>query len=204
MIPVRTRRPLFARLAGLGLASATCLQLHEGRADPPPAASATRSFLDRSVVAAATQRAIVRAGLSPERTREIAGRARTAGLLPTMTLRVMRGLGATSALTAAVPASDRYSADDSLVIDVRARFELNRILFDRSEVMLERLELARSDHREAIEREVIDQLAILARAAVIQGSPAGETVESQIATARARARLEALMGESLEVLLRPR
>ncbi len=203
MIRVRTRMPLVVRLAGLGLAGATILAPQGGRADPP-GVTASWSYLDRALVAAATRRAIARAGLSPERTREIAGRARTAGLLPSMTLRVMRGIGATSALTAALPASDRYSSDDSLVIDVRARFDLDRLLFDRAEVTLERLEMARADRREAIEREVIEQLAILARAAATPVDPAHPSVESQIATARARARLEAMTGDSLETLIRLR
>jgi hypothetical protein len=169
-------------------------------ADPPP-------YLQRSVVAAATHRAIAHAGLLPERTREIAIRARNAGLLPVLSLRVMRGFGATSALNAALPTSDHYASDDSLVLDFRARFQLDRLVFDRSEVSLERIEMARGDRRDALEREVIDLLATLAQANLVLESAdpgSSEAMEARLATARATARLEALTGASIQTLLRVR
>lgn len=197
----RVRSPLFARLAGAGIAGVAFLvPLSDARADPP-------AFLDRAIVAAATRRAIARAGLLPDHTRDLAGRARTAGLLPQLSLRVMRGIGASAAVNSALPASDRVASDDSLVIDLRAHFQLDRLVFDHSEVMLERIEVARGDRRDAMEREVIEQLAQLSRASHVLATvdpDSNEAFEAHLATARARARLEALTGESLDRILRVR
>lgn len=197
----RFRSPLFVRLAGAGFAGAAWLvPIAPAWADPP-------RYLDRAVVTAATRRAVARAGLLPEHTRDLASRARTAGLLPTLSFRIMRGIGATAAQTAALPYTDRVASDDSLVIDVRAHFQLDRLLFDRSEVALERIEVARGDRRDAIEREVIEQLAVLARAeSTLQTADpdSAEAFEAHLATARAQARLEALTGEPLERILHTR
>ena len=66
-------------------------------ADPPPS-----PFLERAIVAEAVRRAIAHAGLLPEHTRDLANRARMAGMLPHVSVRVVRGLGASTAQTVSV------------------------------------------------------------------------------------------------------
>lgn len=177
-------------------------------ADPPTPAAiqhATR-YLDRRVVANAIRLAILHTGLQPERTREIATRARAGGLLPNISVRVMRGLNASTAQTA-VPYGDRFASDDSLVIDLRAQFDFDRLVFDPHEVTLERIEVTRTERRDLLEREVVDQLATLTRAdIVLSTAQAGgsEWIEAQIVTARARARIEALTGATLQALVEAR
>ncbi len=173
---------------------------HSAFADPPRPSP----FLSRAVVTTATRLAIAHAGLQPDRTRELGSRARVAGLLPSLSVRVMRGLGASTAATIALPSTDRFASDDSLVIDVRAQFDLDRLVFDRSEVTLERIETVRAERRDALEREIIDALALLTRAQAVLASPnvsPADAAEAQIVTARAQARVEALTGVGLPALL---
>jgi hypothetical protein len=197
-----------ASLAPL-LAFACVLAPSIALADPPTPDAirhATR-YLDRSVVASAVRLAILHTGLQPERTREIATRARAGGLLPNISVRVMRGLNASTAQTAAVPYGDRFASDDSLVIDVRAQFDFDRLVFDPHEVTLERIEVTRTERRDVLEREVVDQLATLARADLVLSTAApgtNEWIEAQIVTARARARIEALTGATLPALVSSR
>jgi hypothetical protein len=196
---------MLPRFAGRALV-AMALVAQVGHADPPPPSAiqhATR-YLDRAVVANAIRLAIVHTGLQPERTREIATRARAGGILPSLSVRVMRGINASSAQTAALPYGDRFASDDSLVIDMRAQFDLDRLVFDPHEVTLQRIEVTRTERRDVLEREVVDQLAALTRAdLVLSTAVAGsaEWIEAQIVTARARARLEALTGAPLAGIL---
>lgn len=165
-------------------------------ADPP-------TFLERSIVANAMHRAVARAGLGPEVTRDLAVRARAAGWLPHLSLRVARGFGASSAATQTFTTTEHTATDDSLMLDVRVQVALDRVVFDHNEVPIARVELTRSERRAALEREVIEVLASLeiARADVRRLAPASpESVRANIEFARARARIEGLTGVSLNEL----
>jgi hypothetical protein len=117
----------------------------------------------------------------------------------------VRGLGASSVLS--YQPVDRTTTDDSLVLDIRARLALDRIVFDRSEVALARVEIQRYERRAALEREVVDLLASMERArAEARGlEPASpERTRAIVEFARARARLEALTDTPFEALFRSR
>ena len=182
-----------AMYASIPIAVLAPLSAH---ADPP-------SFLERSVVANAMRRAVARGGLGPEVTRDLAVRARAAGWMPHLSVRVARGFGASTNSTQTFTTTERTTVDDSLMLDVRLQVALDRVVFDHNEVPIARIELSRSDRRAALEREVIEVLAAMeiARNDVRRLEAATpESVRAGIEFARARARLEALTGATLAEL----
>lgn len=168
-----------------------------GMADPP-------SLLERRIVALATRLAVSRAGLSSEPGREMAVRARAAGWVPQVHLRVRRGIGTSATSDYQI---DRATTGDSLVLDASLVFSLDRVVFDSSEIAIARLEAERSARRAEIERQVLEALGAMERARVTArraepGSP--EVVSADLDFARARARLESLTGVALDEILRRR
>ncbi|MBI5515385.1 MAG: hypothetical protein HY909_16520 [Deltaproteobacteria bacterium] len=162
-------------------------------ADPP-------GWLDRAVVAEAARRAVDRAGLSPLEARALAARARRSSWLPQVSVRVARGAGLTLTSTAANP-TDRATADDSLVLDVRLTLSLNELVFHPQEVTLARAELVRAQRRMALETQVVELLAVLERhrLAALEAPPgAPPDPEAALEEALARARVELLTGVALE------
>ena len=126
-----------------------------------PAAADDVSWLSSPVVWEATRRAVLRAGLDDAPVRSLARRARAAAWLPEVSLHAARGLGANSTLVTNV--NDRLAIAESLTFDVRLRFDLDRLLFDGHEVTLLRLSAQRAELRLALERSVIDLLALADR-----------------------------------------
>jgi hypothetical protein len=170
----------------------------DARADPP-------SLLDRAVVAAATRHAIQRAGLGLDGTHDLSSRARAAGWVPRVALRVRRGFGSSAALS--LQTGDRVLSDDSLILDARLTFSLDRVVFDPSEVAISRIELERAERRAQIEREVIDILATMehARLALLTLDEGSENaLRTNLEYARSRARLELMTGVELRDLIRGR
>lgn len=164
------------------------------------------SLLERGVVSRAVLRAVRHAGLSADTAREIAGRARAAGWLPQLQVRMVRGLGVSASQT--TQAGDtRASTDDSLAFDLRLHFGFDRLAFDPSEVALARVEQDRAERRAALARDVVELLATLERTrlelrAADPASP--DAVHARLEFARARARLELLIDASLDALSRTR
>lgn len=158
------------------------------RADPP-------SWLSRGVVAEVTALALARAGWV--QTAPMAQRARRAGWLPSVSLRVGRNLGATLTQSTSPNNADRVSADDALVLDLRVQFSLDRLAFDPSEVALARIEAAQLERRAALETQVIE---LLARLEAVRGRGPDEAASGRVEALRARARLEQLIGQGLDGL----
>lgn len=164
-------------------------------ADPP-------SYLDRAVVAEATRRAVARAGLGADVVPSLVRRARNAALLPDLTVRIARGTGLAFTQLSDNP-NDRLLASDSLTVDVRASFSLDRLVFAPQEPSLLRSELTRTERRMALEALIVDLLAHLEllarrRAALPQGS--SHDLDADVDFARTRARVELLTGTSLDAL----
>jgi hypothetical protein len=160
------------------------------------------SWLCSPVVWEATRRAVLRAGLDDAPVRSLARRARAAAWLPEVSLHAARGLGANSTLVTNV--NDRLAIAESLTLDVRLRFDLDRLLFDGHEVTLLRLSAQRAEQRLALERAVIDLLARrealrLRMAAVDPEAPVD--VDAVVERARIEASLELLTGLSGPELL---
>jgi hypothetical protein len=170
-------------------------------ADPP-------SLLDRALVATAVRHAVQRAGLGAEVTRDLAVRARGTGWLPQLSVRVVQRPTLVDPQTTDYPSTTPTSStDERMLLDVRLSFALDRLVFDPSEVAIARLELERTERRNALEREVIDLLAVMERGRLeLEGlSPeAPEAARTRAEVARARARLEALTGRSFGELRRAR
>ena len=101
-------------------------------------------------------------------------------------------------------ASDRLAIAESLTLDVRLRFDLDRLLFDSQEVTLLRLADQRAEQRLALERGVIDLLARrealrLRMAAADPEAP--PDIDAIVERARLEASLELLTGVSGAALL---
>lgn len=167
-----------------------------------PASADEPSWLSSPVVWEATRRAVLRAGLDDAPVRSLARRARAAAWLPEVSLHAARGLGANSTLV--TNASDRLAIAESLTLDVRLRFDLDRLLFDSQEVTLLRLADQRAEQRLALERGVIDLLArrealrLRMAAADPEGPP---DIDAIVERARLEASLELLTGVSGAALL---
>ena len=166
------------------------------------AAAEDVSWLSSPVVWEATRRAVLRAGLDDAPMRSMAHRARAAAWLPELSLHAARGLGANSTLVTNV--NDRLAIAESLTVDVRLRFDLDRLVFDGHEVTLLRLSAQRAELRLALERSVIDLLArreALRLHLAVAGPQAPVTIDSLVERARLEASLEILTGMSGAALL---
>jgi hypothetical protein len=196
--PFRSRRSRTRCLPWLGLYVAPFALAAFSRtawADPP-------SWLDRGIVRAAIRRAVERAGLSDDPTRDLITRSRAAGLMPHLSVRVLRGFGSSATQTA--QPIERSTYDDSWGMDVRVSFALDRLVFDGIEVTAARMRLERFERRVALERDVIEALAALQRASLsLAGSPEGHPDHPRVAVEveRARAALEVLVGVSPTLLV---
>src|SRR5687767_13437146 len=131
------------------------------------------------------QRAAARtAEVQPERVRAWLRRVNAAALLPSLRVRVGRGLSAIQlrGLEAYVPASDAWS------FQIEAGWQLDRLVFDRSELGLSRESQRLSQRREALMIQVArlyfdrqrlmaesppDQLAIDELTAILDGLTGG-------------------------------
>jgi hypothetical protein len=185
------------RATGCALALAVWSAAPVVHADPP-------GWLDRAVVVEAARRAVERAGLAPSETRALAARARRSAWLPEVSVRVARGTGLSLTTTGANP-SDRATADDSLVLDVRLTLSLPALVYHPQETALARAELVRAQRRLALETQVVELLAVLERhrLAALEATPeVPPTAEDVLEEALARARVELLTGVSLATILR--
>lgn len=164
---------------------------------PSQALADGASWLSSPVVWEATRRAVLRAGLDDAPVRSLARRARTAAWLPAVSLHAARGLGANSTVVTNV--NDRLAVAESLTFNVRLRFDLDRLLFDRNEVAVLRLAARRADERLELERRVVDLLArreALRLRAAAAGPEAPPDLDAIVERARLEAMLELLTGVS--------
>lgn len=188
---IRPVRPLHALVVALLVA----LVAPTARAEDP-------SWLSSPVVLEATRRAVLRAGLDDAPVRSLARRARAAAWLPQVSLHVARGLGANSTVVTNV--NDRLAVAESLTLDVRLRFDLDRLVFDGHEVTLLRLAAQRAEQRMSLERSVVDLLARreALRLRLAAADPeAPPDVDALVERARLEASLELLTGASAAALL---
>ena len=165
------------------------------RADPP-------SWLARDVVAEVTRRALTHAGLDPGPLEGLSQRARRSAWMPRLSLRVGRNLGASLTQSTVGNGSERLSADESLLLDVRVEFDLDHAVFHPSEVSLERAMQQRTERRLALENTVVELLARMESLRLAQGagSDTADGLRARVEALRARARVEQLMGQRLEVV----
>jgi len=101
----------------------------------------------------ALQRAAARrADVEPERVRSWLARVRRAALLPSLRVRVGRGLAGVQ-LTHGLDGIDRYAltASDSWRFEIETGWQLDRLVFDRNEIGL-----ARESQRIALRREQLE------------------------------------------------
>lgn len=172
-----------------------CASPSLARADPP-------SWLARDVVAEVTRRALTHAGLDPGPLEALSQRARRSAWMPRVSLRVGRNLGASLTQSTVGNGSERLSADESLLLDVRVEFDLDHAVFHPSEVSLERAMQQRTERRLALENTVVELLARMESLRLAQGANAdtADGVRARVEALRARARVEQLMGQRLEVV----
>ncbi len=172
-----------------------CASPSLARADPP-------SWLARDVVAEVTRRALTHAGLDPGPLEGLSQRARRSAWMPRVSLRVGRNLGASLTQSTVGNGSERLSADESLLLDVRVEFDLDHAVFHPSEVSLERAMQQRTERRLALENTVVELLARMESLRLAQGANAdtADGVRARVEALRARARVEQLMGQRLEVV----
>jgi len=174
----------------------------EARADPP-------SWLSRDVVAEITRRAVAHAGLDSDDLERLGQRARRSAWMPRVSLRMGRNLGASLVQSSAGNGSERLSADDAMVLDLRVQFSLDHAVFHPSEVTLQRATQQRTERRLTLENTVVELLARLEaqrRPALAEGAPVPTSTESlagRVEALRARARVEQLIGQSLDVVFPP-
>lgn len=175
-----------------------CAEASLARADPP-------SWLARDVVAEVTRRALTHAGLDPGPLEGLSQRARRSAWMPRVSLRVGRNLGASLTQSTAGNGTERLSADESLLLDVRVEFDLDHAVFHPSEVSLERAVQQRTERRLALENTVVELLARMEtlRLGPAAGGDTADAVRARVEALRARARVEQLMGQRLEAVFPP-
>ncbi len=85
-----------------------------------------------------------------------ARRARAAGLVPTLTLRVLRALGRGEDLRQSATTSDalKLAVDNDLVLEARATWDFARLVFDPSELRASREHARRFSEQVDLESEV--------------------------------------------------
>ncbi|MDH5676532.1 MAG: hypothetical protein OEZ06_30715 [Myxococcales bacterium] len=123
---------------------------------PPPSgaelARAQRRYRHEPTVGAVVR--ALRAASRGDRSASLAARARAAGWVPRLTLRARRG----QAVDISAVGSDeqlKLSTDDDLMLEASLVFELDRVVFRREEVALERQAQAARIQQRRLEREVV-------------------------------------------------
>lgn len=115
--------------------------------------------LARGAVAAAIRRA--RVATTDERLDGLAARSRSSATLPELRLRAMRVIDEDEALspTEYDPSRTTLSGGSSTWLEARATWELDRLVFAREEIAVERLRAAHTRAVRQIERDVLGELS---------------------------------------------
>jgi hypothetical protein len=123
-----------------------------GLAGPPATPAEVLARFDHEPSVREVQRAAARfAGADPERLRSWRARVRKAPWLPQVRVRVQRGFEDDLLINAS---GQTRAVDDDLTIEVRAQWELDRLIFDRNELYLSREEALLSELRQDAVAEV--------------------------------------------------
>lgn len=141
---------------------------------PPPVALPAPVRLPEPLVEG-TLRAALRASgraLALARLRELSSRSRWSAVLPTLTLRAAR---ATDESLRIQPTSDIYQATQTgsadLVLEARATWKLDRLVFADQEIAVERLRTERARAIDQLFAGVLKQLLAFQRATVLLTAP---------------------------------
>jgi ribosomal 50S subunit-recycling heat shock protein len=119
-------------------------------------ARALRKYAREPSAAKIVALAIENARMNPDKTEEMASRARKGGWLPVVKLAVRRGLAQDLAEYQTIE-TDRtsLSTDDHLTLEASLTFEFDRLIFDRSEVSIAREERSVRQARTELIRTVV-------------------------------------------------
>jgi hypothetical protein len=122
-------------------------------------------------------RAVLRASKQDKKREHLdalATRAKTSALLPEVRVRVGRNLDQAIALipSATDPLRTTASDGDKLLVEGRATFRLDRLVFAEEEVQVEKLRLEREHQEKALVEEVLRDLAVWQRAELASRDPA--------------------------------
>jgi hypothetical protein len=187
---VRDAVVLLVILIGLVVARVADAHPEDDDLVSPPATHADPPV--RAVVAAA----IRHAGLAGDPGRALRRRARWAGVVPWISVRAARDLGWTDTTSASASSITGIDVDHGEVIEVRATWRLDRLVFDTNETRALGLDASRSRARRELAREVIH---LYYRRQRLAADPAADPLE----LAEVTALLDELTG-GLATLTHPR
>jgi hypothetical protein len=165
----------------------------ERRAREPP----TR--VDAALARGAFRAALVRDGdtATEERLDSLSTRSRTSASLPELRLRVMRVIDEDQALspTAYDPSRTTASGGTSTWLEARATWRLDRWVFTREEIAVEKMRMARVRARRAIEHDVLEALGRWQRArwtSLDPEAPADSRLTAELEASAAEATLDVI------------
>jgi hypothetical protein len=175
------------------------------RALPPNAAALLRaSFADDPPVAFLRSAATALAQAEPERARSLVARARWAGFLPDVRVRVDRRFARTESLDLGRSATDQTAtpvgvdANNDLRYELRATWELSRIVFNPDELGAGAHALRMADVRREIESAVIrvyfERRRLKVEALATDGTDTASGVRLELHIQELEAELDALSG----------
>jgi hypothetical protein len=124
--------------------------------------------------------AIRHAGLAGDPGRALRRRARWAGLVPWVSVRAARDLGWTDTTSVTASGSAGIDVDHGEVLEVRATWRLDRLVFDGSETRALGLDASRARARRELAREVIH---LYYRRQRLAADPAADPLELDEVTA---------------------
>ena len=181
-------------LGGNQIAVAIPADVHVPR---PPSEPPTR--VDASLARGAFRAALVRDrdAATEERLDSLSTRSRTSASLPELRLRVMRVIDEDEALapTAYDPGRVTASGGTSTWLEARATWRLDRWVFAREEIAVEKMRMTRARARRAIEHDVLEALGRWQRArwmSLDPETPAERRIAAELEAAAAEAALDVI------------
>lgn len=164
---------------------------------PPPRLDQLRALAELSRRATGVALAVVGATAERRRLDGLSARARASALLPELRLRALRTTD--QALRGAPTVDDPYrvtQADGAgITLEASATFRLDRLLFSREELVVERLRAQGAAERLKLERQVLEDLLELYRArelSCLEDAPEEERAVSRIRAVQLAAELDVL------------
>lgn len=180
-------------LGGSKIAVAVPAGIRPDRPAEPP----TR--VDAALARGAFRAALVRDrdAATEERLDSLSTRSRTSASLPELRLRVMRVIDEDEALapTAYDPGRVTASGGTSTWLEARATWRLDRWVFTREEIAVEKMRMTRARARRAIEHDVLEALGRWQRARWVSldpETPGDERVVAELEAAAAEAALDVM------------
>ncbi len=184
-------------LDALGGAKVAVATPPETRTVVPPSEPSTR--VDASLARGAFRAALVRDrdAATEERLDGLSTRSRTSASLPELRLRVMRVIDEDEALapTAYDPSRVTASGGTSTWLEARATWRLDRWVFTREEIAVEKMRMTRARARRLLEHDVLEALARWQRArwtSLDPEVPADRRLASDLEALAAEAALDVL------------